>query len=234
MEQVVRIVMAQGNCLLRNELIDRLEQESWLKVCATATSGEGLRDLVAEHRADVVLMNISPKCNGGMLSLKALKKAFPKVHALTFACDVDLEDIHANFALRSGADGFVSAADTPAELVKAIRGVVDGLGYVSPHVAPVKKKKGGEGAVLPMLSVQEAEVFCLTGCGLVTKRIAEVMDLKVKTIESYRARILAKMDLDGGADLLYSAVSFMRSSARKGAGRKNDYQMVRELLSAKA
>ena len=85
--------------------------------------------------------------------------------------------------------------------------------------------------VLARLSLREAEVFCLTGCGYSPRRVADKMSLSIKTIESFRERIRKKMDLPTGADLLFCSTSFMRSAARRGVEEPDD-PGVRELLSA--
>ncbi len=234
MRKVTRVVLAQGYCLLRNALVERLERERWIEVCAVVSVVEDMQELIFQHRPDVIVANVSPKCSAGMASLKRLKEEFVWIGMLAFSCDQEFENLHAGMALRAGFDGYISSSDTPDDLIKAIRSVKVGKKYISPQVKLRRKKKSEQEAVLAALSRQEAEVFCLTGCGHVTKGIAELMDLSVKTVESYRERIRAKMNLSGGADLLYFSVSFMRSAARLGANESDDHQLIKELLSATA
>lgn len=231
MEEVVRIVVAQGHCLLRGALIERLEKEPWIEVCAVSSDVREVQMLIHEHRPQVAVINISPKCSAGMTSLKRLKREFLGLAVLAFACDSEFEDLYAGLSLRAEADGYVSFADTPEDLVRAIRLIRDGGRYVSSRI---QVNRRGRSDLLDGLSRREAEVFCLTGCGHVPKSIAEMMNLSVKTIESYRERIRAKMNLGSGADLLYSSVSFMRSAARRGIDGADDQEVVRALLSATA
>ena len=234
MSEVTRVVLAQGYCLLRNALAERLEREPWIEVCAVTPTVENMQELVFQHRPDVIVANVSPKCSAGMASLKRLKREFVLIGMLAFSCDQEFENLHAEMVLRAGFDGYISSGDTLDDLVEAIQSVKEGRKYISPQVELHRKKLGEHEAVLTALSRQEAEVFCLTGCGHVTKGIAELMNLSVKTVESYRERIRAKMNLPSGAELLYSSVSFMRSAARRGMGEADDHQMIRALLSARA
>jgi len=232
MSEVTRVVLAQGYCLLRNTLAERLEREPWIEVCAVTPAVENVQELIFQHRPHVIVANVSPKCSTGMVSLKRLKRDFVWIGMLAFSCDLEFENLHAGMVLRAGFDGYVSSADTSDDLVEAIQAVKDGKKYISPQTELCRKSMGGHEAVLAALSRQEAEVFCLTGCGHVTKGIAEMMNLSVKTVESYRERIRSKMNLSGGAELLYSSVSFMRSAARRGRDESDDHQMIKELLLA--
>lgn len=234
MDEAVRVVVAQGHCLLRSALIERIEREPWIEVCAVSSDVEEAQELILTHRPHVAVINISPKCSAGMTSLKKLKREFLGLAVLAFACDSEFEDLYAGLALRSKADGYVSSADTPDDLILAIRTVCDGGRYISPKIRSNRQRSVARDEVLAGLSLREAEVFCLTGCGHVPKSIAEMMNLSVKTVESYRERIRAKMDMSSGADLLYSSVSFMRSAARRGIDGSDDHKIIRELLSATA
>ncbi|MFA7256949.1 MAG: response regulator transcription factor [Kiritimatiellales bacterium] len=233
MKEVTRVVIVQGHCLLRSALIERLEREPWIEVCAVSSDVAEAQELILKHRPHVAVINISPKCSAGMTSLKKLKREFIGLAVLAFACDSEFEDLYAGLALRSEANGYVSSADTPGELVRAIRTVRGGKRYISPRIRSNRNGHTAAHEVLAGLSRREAEVFCLTGCGHVPKSIAEMMNLSVKTIESYRERIRAKMDLDNGADLLYSSVSFMRNATRRGID-ASDYEAIRALLSTTA
>ncbi len=83
---------------------------------------------------------------------------------------------------------------------------------------------------LSTLSRREAEVFFLIGCGYVTRRIANRMELSIKTVDTYRERIRKKLGLASGPDLLYAATSFMRNAARHGLFGPDD-EVITELLS---
>ncbi|MEN8254775.1 MAG: response regulator transcription factor [Verrucomicrobiota bacterium] len=223
--KMVRVMVVQGYCLLREALIERLEKETWIEVCAAASGLDEARMPIKQHQPDVLVLNVSLKCSAGISSLRKLKCDFPGLAVIAFSCDSEFENAYVGQVLRAGADGYVSSENSLDDLIHAIQSVREGntakLQW-SAHLA--------QESMLTGLSRQETEVFCLTGCGFVPKRIAEKMKLSVKTVESYRERIRAKMDLPSGADLLYISTSFMRSAARRRDG-GSDGQMVKELLS---
>jgi len=222
--EMVRIMVIQGYCLLREALIERLEKETWIEVCAAASGLDEAKVLIEQYQPHVLVMNVSMKCSAGILSLRKLKCDFPGLAVLAFSCDSEFENAYVGRVLRAGADGYVSSGNSLDDLIHAIQSVREGNAAELQWSAHLVQE-----SMLPGLSRQETEVFCLTGCGYVPQRVAEKMKLSVKTIESYRERIRAKMDLSSGADLLYISTSFMRSAARRrNAG--SDDQMVKELL----
>jgi len=216
--KMVRVVVTQGYCLLRKALVERLEKEPWIEVCAVASGLEEALLLIDQHRPHVLLINISLKCRVGVSSVNKLKRDFSGLSVLAFSCDPELEN--------AGADEYEASDDSLDNLVGAVRMVRDGFqAPAQPHIRFAQER------ILSRLSRREAEVFCFTGCGYVPQRVADKMGLSVKTVESYRERIRGKMNLLTGADLLYTSTSFMRSAARRGVD-GSDEQVVKELLSA--
>lgn len=234
MKEKTRILIVHGYCMLRSGLVDRLTEEPWIDVCGVASQMSDVHEMIFEHRPNVLLANISPKCSSGVGSLKKLKREFGGMKILAFSCGQELEDIYAGIAVNTGADGYISSTDTPEEMISAIKLVRMGGRYVSPQVGQSRSRRRESVPGLASLTRREAEVFFLTGCGYMTRSIADMMDLKVKTIETYRDRIRKKLDLPQGADLLYAAVSFMRNVSRGSVGKRSDRKMIRELLAATA
>lgn len=224
----VRVVVVQGYCLLRNALIDRLEQEPWIEVCGAAAGIDEARELIDEHRPQVLVINVSIKCSTGVSSLKKLKRDYYGLAVIALSCDSEFENTSVGHLLRAGADGYVSSGDSLDSLIIAIRTAHEKRRYVSEDVL---KEQGRQQSVLIGLSRQEAEVFCLTGCGYVTRRIANKLGVGTKTVDSYRERIRKKMGFTG-SELLYVSTSLMRSAARRGVPEAEE-EMVKELLSAR-
>lgn len=227
----VQVLLAQRPCLLRKALIARLEQEEWIQICATASSAEEVECMINRYLPRVLLINVSLNCNVGLLSLRRLKADHFWLGIVAFSCDSDLENTCIGQAQSTGADGYVSTGDSLEDLVRAIRSAREGKPYMSEWTKQNRREHGIENGLLLQLSRREAEVFCLTGCGLVPQRIAEMMNLSVKTVESYRDRIRKKMNLPKGPDLQYAATSFMRNAARRGIV-GSDEELVKEMLSA--
>jgi DNA-binding NarL/FixJ family response regulator len=226
----LRIVVNQGCCLFRKSLVERLEQEEWVAFCAVASELGQAREWIEQHKPHVLAINISPRYNMGISSLKILKRDYFWLSILAFSCDSEFENAYMGSVIRAGADGYIDADNSLEDFVRAIRLVweekpfIGNLSCLNQNYLTVEEK------MLKKLSRQEAKVFCLTGCGYVPKRIAALMNLSVKTVESYRERIRDKMDLPSGADLLYTATNFMRNAAQRGLV-GSDEQVVKELLS---
>lgn len=231
-KEIVQIVVTQDSSFLRTTLIERLEQEPWIQVCAVASEIDETRALIELHQPQVLVINVSLKCSAGVTSLKQMRRIYPELAIVAISCDSDEdENQHVEQALRAEADGYVSSEDSPKSLVQAIWTVRAGSGFINQRAEFQYQAYAVDEEMLAELSRREAEVFCLTGCGYVPRRIADMMNLSVKTIESYRERIRKKMNLNSGADLLYASTSFMREAARRGV-KGSDDTVVKELLSA--
>jgi len=231
-ENTIRLVVLQDYRLLRSALVERINREVSMEVCGQSSCGEEARKLISLHKPHLVLMNISFRNARGFTLLRRLKKDFEELRILTFSCDPEFEHLHAELALHAGSDGYVSSADNEESLVQAIHYVMDGRVYLSAQIKRSPKRSTSEKIVFSNLSRREIEVFCLTGCGHVPKRIATKLNLSVKTIESYRDRIREKMGLNDGAELLYSATSFMRSAARRRTAWMNEGEGKEVLFSS--
>lgn len=232
MKERRRIIIVHGYCLLREGFIERLKQESWIDVCAVVSSIKDVPDMIATHRPHLIIANVAPKCSHGMAALKALRREFEWVKILAFSCSSEFEDVHAGFALNSGADGYISSADSSKELILAVRTICKGKRYVSSHAKLHQNEDEDVVLGLKELSRREAEVFCLIGCGYATKRIAALMNVTANTIETYRERIRQKLRLKDKDDLMYNSVSFMRSAARRGIDGPDDFELIKSMLSA--
>jgi DNA-binding NarL/FixJ family response regulator len=226
----VRVVVVQGYCLLRSALVERLEREPWIEVCCVAANVDEARELMKEHDPQVLIINISLKCSVGISLIKNLKRDFAGVAVVAMSCDSEFENTLVGQALRAGADGYVSAEDSLDDLVRAVRSANEESCFVSQHARSASKRD--QSAFVP-LSRQETGVFCLTGCGYETKRIAERMGVKVKTIESYKERIRKKLGFAKGADLVYASTTLMRTAARRGPEERQQIEVVKEFLSTK-
>lgn len=230
--ETVRVVVTQGFCLLRSALVERLEREPWIEVCATASGLEETQQLIKQHRPNVLVMNTSLKCSAGLVSLRKLKRGCRGLSILAFSCDAEFEDLYAGLALRAGADGYISAMDGLEDIVWGIWSVHTGERFLSLQMEEHRREHVADEAFLDGLSRREAEVFFLIGCGYSTQRIAKTMELSVKTVESYRERIRKKMNLRNGAELLRFSSSFMRTAARRGV-KGAEKRAVKEVLSTK-
>jgi len=155
----------------------------------------------------VVILDISMPGHSGLDILKELKCERPTLPVLVLS--MYSEDQFAMRVLKAGASGYLTKDSAPDELVKAIRKVVSGGKYVSPFLAEkLAFEIGMDSSKLPheTLSDREFQVLRMIATGKAVKEIAAELSLSVKTISTYRARLLQKMNLTTNAELIHYAI----------------------------
>ncbi|MEI6083983.1 MAG: response regulator transcription factor [Verrucomicrobiota bacterium] len=178
----------------------------------TATFGEAgtasqAIDYIAQQPWDLVITDITMPGRSGLDLLKTIKDSRPRLPVLVLS--VHAEDQFAIRVIKAGAAGYLNKDSAPAELVGAVKKVLAGGKYVSSTLGEalatgLQSKTDGDRHTL--LSDREFEVFRHLSAGKTVKEIAFDLSLSVKTISTYRGRILEKMDLHNNADLMRYAV----------------------------
>jgi DNA-binding NarL/FixJ family response regulator len=156
---------------------------------------------------DVAVMDISMPGTNGMEALKQVKQEFPNLPVLILS--MHPEEQYAIRMFKAGADGYLTKAAAPEELVKAIKKVQGGGKYVSPSLGEALAftvKPGAEKDPHELLSDREYQVLCLIGSGKTVSEIADKTNLSITTISTYRARILEKMRMKTNAELTRYAI----------------------------
>ncbi len=167
-----------------------------------AGDGQEMMDLIQRKKWDLVIMDISMPGQTGPEALKSVKESCPSLPVLVLS--MHPEDQYAIRMFKSGADGYLTKASAPCELVRAIKKVMAGGQYVSPALGEklaVTVKSGNEQAPHERLSDREYQVLCMIASGKTVSEIADAVNLSVTTISTYRARILEKMNMKNNAEL---------------------------------
>lgn len=205
----MRVLIVDDHAVVRRGLEQILVDSLKEIVVGEASNAEDAIRLVDRQEWDVVVLDISMPGRSGLDALKEIKKIRPNLPVLILS--IHPEDQFATRALRAGASGYLTKETAPEELVNAINKVVAGGKYVSAALAEklaadLEKDLGG---VPPhkRLSDREYEVLILIASGHTITEIAEDLSLSVKTISTYRARILEKTDLKSNADLVRYAIT---------------------------
>jgi len=188
---------------LRNFLADCPDME----IAGDAANAEDALRLVRERDYNVVLLDISLPDKSGVDVLKQIKRAKPDLPVLVLS--MHAESRYALQLLRNGASGYLQKEAMADDLVGAIRTVVLGRKYVSQAVAQLLATDidtVGEGPLHGALSEREFEIFCRLARGQGATSIADDLSLSVKTVSTYRTRILEKMKMASNADLTYYAI----------------------------
>jgi two-component system invasion response regulator UvrY len=203
----IKILIADDHTIVREGLKQILMDTSDMVVAAEAVNGQEVLDKVWKDDFDVIVLDIAMPGRSGLDILKELKSLKPKLPVLVLS--MYPEDQYALRVLRAGADGYLTKESAPNDLITAIRKVYSGKKYIS-HFLAEKLAFGLEtDAARPpheLLSDREYQVMCRISSGKTVKEIADELSLSVKTISTYRARILEKMGMKNNAELTHYAI----------------------------
>ncbi len=202
---MTRLLIADDHPIVREGLRRVVEDApgGGITVVGEASDGDELLAQATSVDPDVVLLDIMMPGPGFVETIQRLKAIHPRVRILVLS--VQPEDQFAVRALKAGAAGYVSKNLSPEHLVTAIHEVIRGGRYVSPSLAQRLAAAVADGADRPPhegLSAREYQVLCLIGAGKSVKEIAAAMDLSVKTVSTYRTRILEKTTLKSNAEII--------------------------------
>jgi two-component system, NarL family, invasion response regulator UvrY len=200
---VIRLFIADDHPVVRAGLRGIIEGEPDFEVVGEACDGGDMLARIGRTPAEVLLLDVSMPGPGFLEVLAGLRQDHPRLAVLVLS--VHPEDQYAVRALRAGAAGYLTKDHSPDELVAAIRKVHRGGKYVSPSLAEklaVGLEIGAGSWPHEQLSNREYDVLCLLGSGRTVKEIASRLTLSPKTVSTYRARVLEKMNLATNADLV--------------------------------
>ena len=204
---MTRILIADDHHIVRAGLKTLLSEYAESTVIGEAGSGTETIKMVGESDWDIVLLDISMPDMNGVDTLKQIKRAKPDLRVLMLSMHPEAQ--YAVNLLRAGANGYVCKNGAPAQLIAAIRTVMQGRRYVSAALGEqLASNVSGDTQKAPHteLSEREFQVFCKLAGGQAVWQIANELFLSVKTVSTYRSRILEKMRLKTNADLTYYAV----------------------------
>lgn len=203
---MLRILIADDHYLIRRGLRQVLEET--LPATQVDEAEDGPKTLVQarKHKYDVIVLDISMPGKDGLDLVRDLKDIEPSTHVLILS--IQPEEQYALRAFRLGASGCLNKSADPSELIVAVKTMIAGRRYVSAKAQELMLAEvTGAGGELPheRLSDREYQVFRLLASGKTIGEISEVLALSVKTVSTYRARILEKMSLENNAQLTHYA-----------------------------
>ena len=204
---MIRVVIVDDHAVVRAGLRQFFSDQVDLRVTGEAANGREALDLVRAGDLDVVVMDISMPDQSGVDALSAIKARAPDLPVLVFSSFP--EEHYATTMLRQGASGYLNKECDPEELVTAIRTLARGRKYISAGVAEqlaVALNNDNSRAPHESLSERELQVFLRLAQGESVGRMADALALSVKTVSTYRTRILEKMGLGSNSDLTYYAL----------------------------
>jgi DNA-binding NarL/FixJ family response regulator len=204
---MIRVLIADDHCVVRQGLKQIISESPDMVVAGEAASGQDVLDIIHSKDCDVVILDISMPGRGGLETLRDIKREKPNVKVMILS--IYPEEQYAIRSLRDGASAYLTKASTPDELLMAIQTVARGKRYITPSVADRLATYVEESSQKPpheLLSDREMEVLVMIGSGKQVKKIAEELSLSVKTVSTYRVRILEKTCLQSTAQLIRYAI----------------------------
>ncbi len=212
-----KVLIIDDHPVVRQGLAALINQQKEMEVCGQAADGREAMSQIKALSPDMATIDLTLHDSGGLELLKNIKSQYPDL--LMLVISMHEEGLYAERVLRAGARGYIMKHVATEKLVEAMQKVLAGQIYVSEKMAEkmvrslVAGGQAGLGASVSSLSDRELEVFRLIGQGYSTRKIADMLHLSVKTIETYRAHIKDKLGLQDAAQLLQYAVQWVNTES---------------------
>jgi two-component system invasion response regulator UvrY len=198
----MRFLIADDHALVRKGLAGVLREEFPSAEVTEVNDAESLFKMALKDRWDLIISDLSMPGKSGLEILYDIKQHFPAIPVLILS--IHAEELYGTRVLRAGASGYLNKDAPPAELVKAIRWILQGRKYITPTIAEKladdvsfnKEKTSHE-----LLSNRELDVLKMLASGESLVRIGEKLAISPSTVSSFRTRILKKMQLQSNAEL---------------------------------
>lgn len=206
---MIKLMIIDDHAMFRSGLKKMLHDEPDFQVIEEAGDwAEGLSKLRSHVQLDVVLLDINLPARSGFDLLEAIHAEFPALRVIMLS--MYSQQQYALRALRAGAHGYVAKDMEASDLIGAIRTVLNGKKYMSPEVTEmlISSLNGPEDnpSEPKKLSIREAQIFDMLVRGKSLTMIAARLSISVKTVSTYRSRILEKRGLTTNAELIQYAV----------------------------
>ena len=204
----IRIAIVDDHAMVRAGLRQFFADQTDFEVVAEACNGREAIDIVRLGGLDVIVMDISMPDQSGVDALAAIKARAPDLPVLILSGFP--EEHYATTLLRQGASGYLNKDCDPEEIIKAVRTVSRGRKYITAGVAErlADNLQSGQAdkASHELLSERELQVFLRLANGETIGHMATSMSLSVKTVSTYRSRVMEKLKLESNSDLTYYAL----------------------------
>ncbi|MFN7550049.1 MAG: response regulator [Pseudomonadota bacterium] len=203
----MRVLLADDHTLVRAGIRRIIEAFPDMEVVAEARDGREAVDLVALHRPDVAIVDLSMPVQDGFAVTRQIRAQYPGTAVVIMSMHTDTGYVRQ--AMNCGALGFVVKEAAPAELELALHAAVVGQTFLSPKVSgrmmnAVLRREPGDR--LGELSPRQREILARLGRGQSTKEIAADLEISVKTVETHRARMMETLGMRRGTDLVRFAI----------------------------
>ena len=201
---MTRIIIADDHPLAREGIKRIANSQPFLDVVGEAGNTDELFRALGESESDVLVLDISMPGSDFPDVLRRLRDTHPRVRILIMTMHDDLS--YVVHSIRLGAGGFLTKGSAPSEVIEAITQVASGEQYICPMLTARLEGRGSGELLHETLSPRESQVLRLAASGLRASEIADRLSLSVKTVSTYRSRILQKLGLDSFPEAIRYAV----------------------------
>jgi DNA-binding NarL/FixJ family response regulator len=205
---MIRVLIADDHTMVRAGLCRIVEESDEMTVVAEAASGRQAVQLAREHRPDVAVIDISMPEGDGLEVMRQVFAFRPELPVIILT--MHEEEQYVIRAIEAGAKGYITKRSAPEQLVSAIRQVMAGGMYLTPEAGNALAQYMSRGKIeksfLDAISTRELQVLRLLAMGRTNREIASEYNISIKTVDTYRLRLLKKLNLRNNADLSRFAV----------------------------
>ncbi len=208
---MLRILLADDHDVVRRGLKELLEEHAGWRVCGEATTGRAAVELASRLRPQVAIIDLSMPELNGLEAARRIRRALPETEILVFTMYESDEIVHE--VLNLGARGYLLKSDAARHIVAAVEALAAHKPYFTGTVSEMvldgflkKNAPGPRAGSRRALTTREREIVQLLAEGKSNKRIATMLELSVKTVETHRAAIMRKLGLNSLPDLVRYAV----------------------------
>ena len=209
-----RILLVDDHPLVRERLAEVINREADLIVSGEAEDRQDALDAILAKPPDLAIIDLTLKNSDGLELIKDIRVRWPGIRMLVVS--MHDESLYAERVIRAGAMGYITKQEATRKILVAIRRVLSGNLYVNEKTANrmlarlTDHANPNTATPAELLADREFQVFELTGQGFNTHEIARQLNVSVKTVETYRARIKEKLKLNDGSELLQLAITYSR------------------------
>lgn len=201
----LRILLADDHAVVREGLKRLVDSEADLEVVGEAEDGAQAAAMALATKPDIVIMDVSMPVTGGAQATRILKESAPEIKVIALTVHEDRGYIQE--LLEAGASGYILKRAAGEELIRAIRSVAAGSIYVDQRLvsnllSSIISPRNEALAPIEKLSEREMSVLRLIASGYTNKEIAAQLDVSVKTVETYKARSMEKLNLRSRVDIV--------------------------------
>lgn len=205
MPRKLRIVLADDHAVVRKGFRLILNQEPDLEVIAEAGNGPDAVRLALELKPDLMIMDIAMPAMTGVEATRRIRESCPECQILILSMHKD--SVYVRESLRAGAKGYLLKESIDEDLLRAVRAVATGGGFLSPEISRMVLDDYQQTSdPFDLLTAREREVLQLLADGKVAKEVATALDVSVFTVDAHRGRIMKKLGLRSSTELVKFAM----------------------------